>query len=228
MEVDVLSSACCPLGEDGETSYLRRVLQFQRYRGASGIDRGSEAQICVPANFHKAFGLRGSLACNAFISCPVDEYAERILFETLTENAKAERFESEQSNLIRALLATSPANGDRWRELASRTTIPGGGLTRWGERPVAFEVHGIRYGVTVYALLEMLFLTPELPSRAVNDILSFFRSFFAVVAAYVSTAEGKLDAKRNEEFWGRSRALNELNLYIQHLKHASRFWVGAG
>jgi hypothetical protein len=183
----------------------------------------SACESC-PANLKKAFGIRGTIGCHAYISCPMDEFAERILHETLAENVKPERLGTEQSNLLRALVGSTDATGSRWREMAAK----GGPLSPWGSRPVVLPLEQGRFEVSVHALSEMLFLYPRFPARAVDDILSFFRSFFAVVAAYVSTPEGKLDPARNAEFWSRSRALNELNLYIQLLKHASRLGVGVG
>jgi hypothetical protein len=82
------------------------------------------------------------------------------------------------------------------------------------------------FQVSVHALLEFLFMFPRFPLRAVEDVLSFFRSFFAVVGGYVSTSDGKLDQQRNERFWKQSPALNELNLYIQLLKHSVRLGSG--
>ncbi|MBN1947523.1 MAG: hypothetical protein JW797_17765 [Bradymonadales bacterium] len=178
-----------------------------------------------PANLKKPFGFRRTIGCQVYISSPLDDFAERILYETLVENAKAERASTVQSNLVRALVSSTPADGRRWRALASPgrdRTSAGITMSLWGSRPVTVIIDGAAFHVTVHALAEMLFLFSRLPIRAVEDILSFFRSFFAVVGSYVSTPDGKLDQRRNELFWRRSPALNELNLYIQLLKHALR------
>jgi len=214
--------------QDGDAMREQVYTQADLKMASAKLNEVYSACEGCPANLKKAFGIRGTIGCHAFISCPMDDFAERILHETLTENAKPERTSSEQANLIRAMLAMTKVKGEVWQKLAGRAATPGGGLTRWGSRPVIFDLGGTRHEITVHALAEMLFLNPSLPPRAVDDILSFFRSFFAVVAAYVSTSEGKLDPKRNAEFWSRSRALNELNLYIQLLKHASRLGVGVG
>jgi hypothetical protein len=180
-----------------------------------------------PANLKRAFGIRRAIGCQAYITIPLDDFAERILHETLIENAKGDRAQTEQSNLLRALVASTPANGKTWESESGansvRSRVAGGG---WGTRAVGVSLDQSRADVTVYALLELLFMYPMFPARAVEDILLFFRSFFAVVASYVSTPEGKLDQRRNELFWGRSPSLNELNLYMQLLKHATRLGSG--
>lgn len=194
----------------------------------TAVGRLSEVyHVCdsCPANLKRAFGIRGSIGCHAFVVCPLDDFAERILYETLVENAKPERAATEQSNLIRALVATTPGDGQLWEEAANRIR-PGAAASRWGSRPVPTAIDSHEYGVSVHALLEMLFMFPAFPYRAVVDILAFFRSFFAVVGHYVSTPDGKLDQRRNELFWRRSHALNQLNLYIQLLKHAARLGQG--
>lgn len=186
--------------------------------------------ICqdCPANLKKAFGIRNTIGCHAHISAPMDDFAERILFETLEENAKVERLWTEQSNLVRALVSNDFATGEQWRALAKRhnPNVSSGFLTRWGTKPLDVTLSGQEVRIDVHRLTEFVFMFPFFPVRAVNDMLSFFRSFFAVVAVYVSTPDGKLDQRRNEQFWSRSRALNELNLYIQLLKHALRLGQG--
>jgi hypothetical protein len=177
-----------------------------------------------PANLKKAFGIRGTVGCHAYVGRPLDDFAERILYETLVENARDERADTEQSNLVRALVTSTPADGRRWQASAarSRPVAPEG----WGAREVTVRLDVGTFGVSVHALLELLFMFPRFPLRAIEDVLSFFRSFFAVVGGYVSTPDGKLDQQRNERFWRQSQALNELNLYIQLLKHALRLKQG--
>lgn len=181
-----------------------------------------------PANLKKAFGIRNTIGCHAHIACPMDDFAERILFETLEENAKPERIATEQSNLLRAVAATAAVTGERWRRLAQAQNpqVGAGFVTRWGTKELVAHFNGRPYPLDVHRLTEFVFMFGRFPLRAVDDMLSFFRSFFAVVATYVSTPDGKLDQRRNEQFWSRSRALNELNLFIQLLKHALRLGQG--
>lgn len=187
----------------------------------------SSCEDC-PANLKRAFGIKATIGCHAHIGCPMDDFAERILYETLQENTKPERLRSEQSNLVRALIATEATSGERWRALAVRhnPTAQSGFVTRWGTRQLTLQTGGQTYSFDVHKLTEFLFMYAYFPVRAVDDMLQFFRSFFAVVAVYVSTPDGQLDQRRNEQFWSRSRALNELNLFVQLLKHAVRLGEG--
>lgn len=178
-----------------------------------------------PANLKRTFGIRDSVGCHAVVTRPLDEFAERILYETLNENLKAERFATEQSSLVRAVLVSSMSNGKQWE--SSTANLPNGGVTQWGSAPVAVAIGGRQFQMTVHAIIELLYMSPYFPLRAVEDTLSFFRSFFAVVGTYVSDREGKLDQRRNEMFWRQSMSLNELNLFIQLLKHAARLGRGA-
>jgi hypothetical protein len=175
-----------------------------------------------PANLKRAFGIRGTVGCHAHVHRPLDEFAERILHETLLENSREERSVTEQSNLVRAMLASTASDGKQWEAALARQHTP----SHWGNHPVAVRIEPYAFTISVYALLEFLFMFPEFPLRAVEDVLSFFRSFFAVVGGYVSTPDGQLDQERNEQFWRGSAGLNELNLYIQLLKHASRLGLG--
>ncbi|MCA9562947.1 MAG: hypothetical protein KC561_05635 [Myxococcales bacterium] len=257
MGADVFIQYACPYRKDGDPNLLHNLLRLERLAFAMerGQIRGNTVKVQIreglqvreqvytqadlkmatsklnevyatcaqcPANLKKAFGLHNAVGCQAYISAPMDDFAERILHETLTENAKPDRCSTEQSNLIRALIASTPNRGDRWRQIGN------GEHTRWGTRAVVFSFDGRSFEVTVHALCELLFaFEPGMPPMAIDDILSFFRSFFAVVAAYVSTPNGELDEQRNRQFWSRSPALNELNLYIQLLKHAQRNGAGA-